>query len=137
MKKHFAPPVHHPFKFNVQPNVNGISIERDKSSLEDENLFYLEEKLLGVLTIGLQKLIEEYEEKKDEELKAYETIKGEIYKKVNPIKWLAMFLMRNNPKYNTDILRHPYYQLVEDHLNKIKPLVEKRNSKELDTEEGQ
>jgi hypothetical protein len=35
---------------------------------------------------------------------------------MNPITFLAMELMRNNPKHSVDIREHPYYKLMMEHV---------------------
>ena len=128
MKKHFASPLHHEYNFHVEE-----SLGEDETTIRlareggDELSFYLEENILGVLIPAFQSLLKEYStaDPKSEEEQEYEKLKSTIYSKIDPINWIAMYLIRNNPKHSKNLENNPYSKLLKEHIEKIRPEIMK------------
>jgi len=109
-----------------EENCADLNFERDV----DECSLFLEENILGVLIPGLQQLIKLYENEEpvSEQEVAFQTVSSTIYSDIDPLNYLAMFLLRNNPKHSSEINQHPYFKLLQTHLAAIRGEVERRRS---------
>lgn len=76
--------------------------------IDSETQFYLEENLYGVLVPTLQQLLILLDARKD-------IIDDDVM--INPLNWLAMQIMRNNVKHNDELKGHPYFKLLNEHVN--------------------
>ncbi|KAG2377761.1 hypothetical protein C9374_008846 [Naegleria lovaniensis] len=127
MQKHYKVPLLDEYHLFVEENSESIVIPRDGG---DELSFYLEENLLGVIIPALQELLKDSSmvaspEYASDDMKQQEHTKStNVYSKVDPLSWIAMYLIRNNPKHSSEIQNHPYYKLLKEHVEHIRPLVE-------------
>ncbi|KAJ9442315.1 hypothetical protein DIPPA_05879 [Diplonema papillatum] len=75
----------------------------------DKRLLYLEENVLPTLVPALEELLTEVAERQSSK-KSH----------LNPIDWLAQFLMRNNPRYNDNYTKHPFAIIASNHVKQMK-----------------
>ncbi|KAF0983230.1 hypothetical protein FDP41_010295 [Naegleria fowleri] len=133
MQKHFRVPLLDQYHLFVEENSESIEIPREAG---DELSFYLEEKLLGVVIPALQDLVKDSslalqheDTTRGDNFNQNEHLKSEIYSKVDPFNRIAMYLVRNNPKYSSEIQNHPYFKLLKEHVELIRPLMEASRKK--------
>eukprot|EP00670_Eutreptiella_braarudii_P004894 CAMPEP_0174283046 /NCGR_PEP_ID=MMETSP0809-20121228/3632_1 /TAXON_ID=73025 ORGANISM="Eutreptiella gymnastica-like, Strain CCMP1594" /NCGR_SAMPLE_ID=MMETSP0809 /ASSEMBLY_ACC=CAM_ASM_000658 /LENGTH=942 /DNA_ID=CAMNT_0015377659 /DNA_START=62 /DNA_END=2890 /DNA_ORIENTATION=- len=108
---------------------SGISFETHDS----EQRLWMEENVLGTLVPALQELIQAVRMKQEEEQDPHAILTPPL----NPIDWLASLLMRNNPKHNINATKHPYYQLLQDHVRRVRALNNAATQGERDRAEAQ
>eukprot|EP01059_Diplonema_ambulator_P002908 TRINITY_DN12527_c0_g1_i1.p2 TRINITY_DN12527_c0_g1~~TRINITY_DN12527_c0_g1_i1.p2 ORF type:complete len:114 (+),score=51.27 TRINITY_DN12527_c0_g1_i1:278-619(+) len=77
---------------------------------DDPRLLYLEEELLPTLVPALKELLLEASDDRERLKKST----------LNPIDWLAQYLMRNNPRYSDALLHHPYSLMVKNHTRQVR-----------------
>lgn len=74
------------------------------SAGDKQKQLFLEQNILGTLVPGLQKMLILME---SGQVQFHRSEKScEETPIVHPIRWLAMYLMRNNPKYNCETSTH-------------------------------
>lgn len=83
----------------------------------NEIRYYLERNLLGTLVPGLQKLLMLLNNE-------YQLKSVDYDDSFNPITWLAMYLMRNNPRYNPESKNHPYAKLLSEHVAAVEKMMD-------------
>eukprot|EP01060_Flectonema_neradi_P036650 TRINITY_DN7121_c0_g1_i1.p1 TRINITY_DN7121_c0_g1~~TRINITY_DN7121_c0_g1_i1.p1 ORF type:complete len:128 (+),score=20.98 TRINITY_DN7121_c0_g1_i1:43-384(+) len=81
---------------------------------KDERLLYLEEEVLPTLVPALKDLLSEIAQNR-ERLKKSD---------LNPIDWLAQYLMRYNVRHNTYLHSHPYTLLLNKHTRQVRADIE-------------
>mmetsp|Transcript_111925 Transcript_111925/g.194326 ORF Transcript_111925/g.194326 Transcript_111925/m.194326 type:complete len:904 (-) Transcript_111925:253-2964(-) len=91
---------------------SGIAFE----SSDNEKRLWMQEHILGTLVPALQELIQAVRMKQEEE----EDPNAILTPPIQPIDWLASLLMRNNPKYNLNTTCHPYYQMLQEHVRRVR-----------------
>eukprot|EP01065_Artemidia_motanka_P040618 TRINITY_DN5114_c0_g1_i1.p2 TRINITY_DN5114_c0_g1~~TRINITY_DN5114_c0_g1_i1.p2 ORF type:complete len:148 (+),score=67.75 TRINITY_DN5114_c0_g1_i1:69-446(+) len=84
----------------------------------DKRRLFLEEHVLPVLVPALQELLAAVIEKQRAAAQGFADGSP-----LNPIDWLAQYLMRNNPKYSRRLDTHPYVTLIKDHVRQVKAAV--------------
>ena len=100
---------------------------------DSEQRLWMEENVLGTLVPALQELIQAVRMKQEEEQDPHAILTPPL----NPIDWLASLLMRNNPKHNINATKHPYYQLLQDHVRRVRALNNAATQGERDRAEAQ
>jgi Ca2+-binding EF-hand superfamily protein len=86
-----------------------------KFKSKDDDEFFLQEHVYGILIPSLQQLLKLAEKENEEAL-------------CDPINWIAMQLLRKNTKHNNELLNHPYYIKLQEFIAAHK----KRKSLEKD-----
>mmetsp|Transcript_7436 Transcript_7436/g.10994 ORF Transcript_7436/g.10994 Transcript_7436/m.10994 type:complete len:986 (-) Transcript_7436:1288-4245(-) len=103
-----------PDMIDVNENDPTLYTEVSFEPHENETRFYIEENILPVLVPALQKLLYIVHEEPES-----------AAAKIDPLNWLGMYLMRNNPKHSDALDNHPYVQKIKKHLEDCQPAIEK------------
>eukprot|EP01063_Lacrimia_lanifica_P025061 TRINITY_DN32855_c0_g1_i1.p2 TRINITY_DN32855_c0_g1~~TRINITY_DN32855_c0_g1_i1.p2 ORF type:complete len:128 (+),score=46.02 TRINITY_DN32855_c0_g1_i1:43-426(+) len=91
----------------------GIWTELEFRGHEDDRLLYLEQHVYPTLMPALKELLAEVSGPED-------SVAAELKRaRINPIDWLAQYLMRNNPKHNTFLHQHPCALLTRNQVRSV------------------